>query len=54
MVLSMKPEAREKMTAGIPLRRIGEPDEIAKTVQFILENDYVSGRCFDIDGALRL
>ena len=54
MVLSMKPEAREKMTAGIPLRRIGDPDEIAKTVQFILENDYVSGRCFDIDGALRL
>ncbi len=54
MVMSMKPEAREKMTAGIPLRRIGEPDEIAQTVQFILENDYISGRCFDIDGALRL
>ena len=54
MVMSMKPEAREKMTAGIPLRRIGEPDEIARTVQFIFENDYVSGRCFDIDGALRL
>ena len=54
MVMSMKPEAREKMTAGIPLRRIGDPDEIAQTVQFILENDYVSGRCFDIDGALRL
>ena len=42
------------MTAGIPLRRIGEPDEIAKTVQFIFENDYISGRCFDIDGGLRL
>jgi 3-oxoacyl-[acyl-carrier protein] reductase len=54
MVMSMKPEAREKMTKGIPLRRVGDPDEIAHTVQFILENDYVSGRCFDIDGALRL
>ncbi|MEO0996965.1 MAG: SDR family oxidoreductase [Pseudomonadota bacterium] len=54
MVMAMKPEAREKMTAGIPLRRIGEPDEIAGTVQFILENDYVSGRCFDVDGGLRL
>jgi 3-oxoacyl-[acyl-carrier protein] reductase len=54
MVMSMKPEAREKMTGGIPLRRIGEPDEIAQTVQFILENDYISGRCFDIDGGLRL
>lgn len=54
MVMAMKPEAREKLTSGIPLRRIGDPDEIASTVQFILENDYVSGRCFEIDGALRL
>jgi 3-oxoacyl-[acyl-carrier protein] reductase len=54
MVMAMKPEAREKLTSGIPLRRVGDPDEIAHTVQFILENDYVSGRCFDIDGALRL
>ena len=54
MVMSMKPEAREKLTSGIPLKRVGEPDEIAQTVQFIFENDYVSGRCFDVDGALRL
>jgi 3-oxoacyl-[acyl-carrier protein] reductase len=54
MVAAMKPEAREKLTSGIPLKRMGEPDEIAKTVEFIFENDYVSGRCFDIDGALRL
>jgi len=54
MVMAMKPEAREKLTAGIPARRIGDPDEIASTVQFILENDYVSGRCFGIDGGLRL
>lgn len=54
MVMAMKPEAREKLTSGIPAGRIGDPDEIASTVQFILENDYVSGRCFDIDGGLRL
>ncbi len=54
MVMSMKPEAREKLTAGIPARRVGDPDEIAHAVQFILENDYVSGRCIDVDGALRL
>jgi len=54
MVMSMKPEAREKLTSGIPLKRVGEPDEIAQTIQFIFENDYVSGRCFDVDGALRL
>ena len=54
MVMAMKPEAREKLTAHIPLRRMGEPDDIASTVQFIFENDYVSGRCFGIDGGLRL
>lgn len=54
MVAAMKPEARDKLTSGIPLKRTGEPDEIAQTVEFILQNDYVSGRCFDIDGALRL
>jgi 3-oxoacyl-[acyl-carrier protein] reductase len=50
----MKPEALEKLSAMIPTRRIGEPDEIAHTVQFILENDYLSGRCVEVDGALRL
>ena len=54
MVAGMKPEAREKLVSGIPLKRMGEPDEIAHTVEFILRNDYVSGRVFEIDGALRL
>ncbi|MDH3977661.1 MAG: SDR family oxidoreductase [Gammaproteobacteria bacterium] len=54
MVAAMKEAAREKLTSGIPLRRTGEPDEIAQTAEFIFENDYVSGRCFEIDGGLRL
>ena len=54
MVMAMKPEAREKLTAHIPAQRIGAPDEIAQTVQFIFENDYISGRCIDVDGGLRL
>ncbi len=54
MVMSMKPEARDKLTGMIPARRVGDPDEIAHAVQFILENDYVSGRCIELDGALRL
>jgi 3-oxoacyl-[acyl-carrier protein] reductase len=54
LVMAMKPEALAKTTAGIPLQRMGEPDEIAATVQFIIENDYVSGRDFGIDGGLRV
>lgn len=54
MVMSMKPEARAKIESMIPARRVGKTDEIARAVQFIFENDYFSGRCIDIDGALRL
>ncbi len=54
MVMAMKPEALEKLSSQIPLRRLGKPEEIARTVTFILENDYISGRCFEIDGALRI
>ena len=54
MVLTMKSEALEKITAGIPAQRLGQPDEIAKTVEFILENDYVNGRVIEVDGGLRV
>src|SRR6056297_353335 len=53
MTASMKPEALEKMNASIPLKRLGEPEEIAATAAFILENDYMSGRMLEVDGALR-
>ena len=54
MVLTMKPEALEKIAAGIPAKRLGQPDEIAQTVEFILENDYVNGRVIEVDGGLRI
>ena len=53
MVASMKPEARDRLAAMVPAKRLGEPDEVAKTAQFILENDYISGRVIDLDGGLR-
>ena len=54
MVASMKPEILEKMAAGIPVQRLGEPHEIAATAAFILENDYCNGRVMEIDGGQRL
>ncbi|MEH6357335.1 MAG: SDR family oxidoreductase, partial [Marinobacter sp.] len=54
MTASMKQEALEKLCAGIPAKRMGQPHEIAQTVAFILENDYVSGRVIEVDGAMRL
>ncbi|WP_152206429.1 SDR family oxidoreductase [Marinobacter changyiensis] len=54
MTQSMKPEALERMTAAIPLKRMGRPEEIASTAAFIFENDYLSGRIIEVDGALRI
>jgi 3-oxoacyl-[acyl-carrier protein] reductase len=54
ILAAMRPEVLEKLTAPVPLKRLGEPEEIAHTVQFIFENDFLTGRCIDIDGGLRL
>jgi 3-oxoacyl-[acyl-carrier protein] reductase len=54
MVAGMKPEALAKMTAPIPLGRLGEPEEIAHAVAFIFENDLFTGRCVEVDAGLRM
>ncbi len=54
ILAAMKPEVLEKVIAPVPLKRLGEPDEIAHAVQFIVENDFFTGRCLDLDGGLRL
>ena len=48
----MRPEILEKMLTPVPLRRIGEPEEMYMTVKFIIENDYFTGRTIDVDGGL--
>jgi 3-oxoacyl-[acyl-carrier protein] reductase len=54
ILASMRPEMLERMTAPVPLKRLGEPQEIAHAVQFIFENDFFTGRMIEIDGGLRL
>ena len=54
MVQAMKPEALAKLTAMIPAKRVGEPDEIAHTLQYLVENDFVNGRNVEVDGGMRL
>jgi len=54
ILASMKPEVLEKVIAPVPLKRLGQPDEIAHAAQFIIENDFFTGRCLDLDGGLRL
>lgn len=50
----MRPEMLAQMTKAVPLRRVGTPDEIFAGIRFIIECDYFTARCIDIDGGLRL
>jgi 3-oxoacyl-[acyl-carrier protein] reductase len=54
MVASMKQEILDKMAAGIPAGRLGEPDEVAATAEFVFANDYLNGRILEVDGGQRL
>ena len=54
ILASMTPETLAKVTAPVPLKRLGLPAEIAHTAAYIVENDFFTGRCVDIDGGLRL
>jgi 3-oxoacyl-[acyl-carrier protein] reductase len=54
MTAAMKPEAMARMQQAIPVGSLGEAHQLAETVQFILANDYLSGRMIALDGGLRL
>jgi 3-oxoacyl-[acyl-carrier protein] reductase len=51
---TMRPDVLEKMLQPVPLRRLGQPHEAAEAIQFIVESDFFTGRCIDLDGGLRL
>ena len=54
ILASMKPEVLARLTAPMPLQRLGDPAEIASTAVFIAENDFFTGRVIEVDGGLRL
>jgi len=50
----MRPEVLDGMLKTVPLRRAAEPEEIFQAVRFIIECDYFTGRCIDVDGGISL
>jgi 3-oxoacyl-[acyl-carrier protein] reductase len=50
----MTEETLAKVTAPVPLKRLGLPEEIADAALFVAQNDFFSGRCIELDGGLRI
>lgn len=52
MTQGMNQKARDALVASVPARRIGTPEDIWLAVKFVIECDYFTARCVDVDGGL--
>ncbi len=55
MVAALPEQVIKPMINAIPLRRIGEPEDVANAFLFLASNmaDYVTGEVLSVDGAMR-
>ncbi|HSY30084.1 MAG TPA: 3-ketoacyl-ACP reductase [Burkholderiaceae bacterium] len=56
MVKGIRPDVLEKIVSGIPVKRLGEPEEIASIVAWIAsdEGGYATGSDFSLNGGLHM
>jgi NAD(P)-dependent dehydrogenase (short-subunit alcohol dehydrogenase family) len=55
MLATVSEEYRAGLAAGVPFpSRLGRPDEYARLVLSVVENDYLNGEVIRLDGALRM
>ena len=56
MVRAIRPEVLEKIVAGIPVKRLGLPEEIGSIVAWIAsdEGGYATGADFSLNGGLHM
>jgi acetoacetyl-CoA reductase len=56
MVRAVKPERLEKIVATIPIKRLGEPAEIASIVAWLAsdESAYATGADFSLNGGMHM
>jgi len=54
MIANYTPERRKRRENEIPLGRIGKPEEVARAVAFLLddESSYITGATLDVNGGL--
>ena len=53
---ALSDSVKEKVTETIPLKKMGQPEDIAKMVSFLAssQGDYVTGQVFQVDGGIAI
>jgi 3-oxoacyl-[acyl-carrier protein] reductase len=54
MTHGLTPEVKEKVLASVPLRRLGQPEDVAAAVRFLASDAaaYITGHVLDVNGGL--
>lgn len=52
MTDNLAEKIKTEIISKIPLKRFGEPSEIAQTAVFLVENDYITGQTIVVDGGI--
>ncbi len=48
------PEERQRAIRRVPLERLGSPEDIARAVAYLAENDFITGEVLTVDGGQHL
>ena len=56
MVAGVPQKAIDKIVAGVPMQRLGQPDEVARVVEFLADPDssYITGQVYSVNGGLHM
>ena len=56
MVMAVPEDALAKVIGHIPVGRLGEPEEVARVVDFLVDPDagYITGSVVDVNGGLNM
>lgn len=56
MVAGVPEKVLDKIVGGIPMKRLGQPDEVARVVEFLAdpESAYITGQVYSVNGGLHM
>ena len=52
MVAAMPENVKESIIAKVPMQRLGQTDEVAETVLFLIKSSYITGQEINVNGGL--